>query len=128
MQALFVDSLYDISMASTGSRLKKLREASGLSQRELARQLGQDQSNIHYWESTGKAPRSDILVPMAKALGVSVEELLGQPKPSRVTSPGGRARQLFDTVSKLPRRQQQKIIDVVEALVAQQANGHSKAA
>jgi transcriptional regulator with XRE-family HTH domain len=127
VQALFADPLYDLSMASNGSRLKKLREAAGLSQRELARQLAQDQSNIHYWESTGKAPRSDVLVPMAQVLGVTVEELLGQPKPSRVTGPGGRARQLFAAVARLPRRQQQKIIDVVEALVAQQANGHKAA-
>ena len=34
----------------------------------------------------------------------------------------------LDCLARLPRRQQQKIIDVVEALVAQQANGHSKAA
>ena len=120
MQALFAHSLYDVSMASTGSRLKKLREAAGLSQRELARQLGQDQSNIHYWESTGKAPRSDVLVPMAKALGVTVEELLGQPKPSRVTAPGGRARQLFEAVSRMPRRQQDKVLDILEPFVRQQ--------
>jgi len=61
-------------------------------------------------------------MPMAKALGVTVEELLGAPKPQRTTSPGGKARQLFDAVSQLPRRQQQKIIEVVEALVAQHAH------
>ena len=122
MQALFASPLYDTSMASAASRLKALREAAGLSQRELARLLGQDQSNIHYWESTGKAPRSDVLVPMAKALGVTVEELLGQPKPSRVTSPGGRARQLFEAVSKLPRRQQDKVLDILEPFVRQQVS------
>jgi len=122
MQALFANPLYDASMASAASRLKTLREAAGLSQRELARLLGQDQSNIHYWESTGKAPRSDVLVPMAKALGVTVEELLGQPKPSRVTSPGGRARQLFEAVSKLPRRQQDKVLDILEPFVRQQVS------
>jgi transcriptional regulator with XRE-family HTH domain len=122
MQAIFANTLYDVSMASAASRLKTLREAAGLSQRELARLLGQDQSNIHYWESTGKAPRSDVLVPMAKALGVTVEELLGQPKPSRVTSPGGRARQLFEAVSKLPRRQQDKVLDILEPFVRQQVS------
>jgi transcriptional regulator with XRE-family HTH domain len=120
MQAIFARPLYDVSMASAASRLKALREAAGLSQRELARLLGQDQSNIHYWESTGKAPRSDVLVPMAKALGVTVEELLGQPKPSRVTAPGGRARQLFEAVSRMPRRQQDKVLDILEPFVRQQ--------
>ncbi len=113
---------------ATKSRLRFFREASGLTMRELARQIGEDHSNIRYWETTGKIPRSDVLTPMAKALGVTVEELLGQAKPSRVTGPGGRARQLFEAVSRLPRRQQQKIVEVVEALVAQQANDQRKAA
>jgi len=41
-------------MAKTASRLKALREAAGLSQRELARHIGQDQSNVRYWEQSGK--------------------------------------------------------------------------
>ncbi|MEI9998538.1 MAG: hypothetical protein WDO13_04915 [Verrucomicrobiota bacterium] len=57
---------------------------------------------------------------MAKVLGVTVEELLGQPKPSRVISPGGRARQLFEAVSRMPRRQQDKVLDILEPFVRQQ--------
>jgi transcriptional regulator with XRE-family HTH domain len=122
MQALFRSPLYADLMASAASRLKALREAAGLSQRELARQIGQVQSNIRYWETTGKIPRSDVLAPMAKALGVTVEELLGQPKPSRVISPGGRARQLFEAVSRMPRRQQDKVLDILEPFVRQQVS------
>jgi transcriptional regulator with XRE-family HTH domain len=127
MQALFIPSLYDPCMA-TKSRLRALREAAGLSVRELARQIGEQHTNVLYWETSGNLPRSNVLVPMAKTLGVTVEELLGQAKPSRVTGPGGRARQLFEAVSRLPRRQQQKIVEVVEALVAQQVNDQRKAA
>jgi transcriptional regulator with XRE-family HTH domain len=127
MQAIFSRPLYDDLMA-TKSRLRDLREASGLSVRELARQIGEQHTNVLYWETSGNLPRSNVLVPMAKALGITVEELLGQPKPSRVTAPGGRARQLFEAVSRMPRRQQQKIVEVVEALVAQQAHEQRKAA
>jgi len=88
-----------------------------LSQRELARQIEQDQSNVRYWETTGKFPRSDVLIPMAKALGVSVEELLGQPKPKRLQPAGGKLGQLFETASRLPRRQQQKIVELLEPYV-----------
>lgn len=56
---------------------------------------------------------------MSKALGVTVEELLGEPKARRAATPGGKTRQVFDAVSQLPRRQQQKIVEVVQALVAQ---------
>ena len=111
-------------MTKAASRLKALREAARLSQRELARQIGERQSNIQYWETTGKVPRSDVLVALAQALGVGVEELLGEKRPRRVPAPGGRLRQLFDAASKLPRRQQQKLIAVLEPFVSQ----HGKAA
>jgi transcriptional regulator with XRE-family HTH domain len=122
MQALFSLAPYGDGMAEK-SRLRELRETAGLSVRELARQIGEQHTNVLYWESSGNLPRSDVLVPMAKALGVSVEVLLGEPT-RRTVKPGGKAGVVFEAVSKLPRRQQQKILEVVEAMVAQ----HSKAA
>jgi len=119
MQAHFTLPPYTSAMAQlTASRLRQLREAAGLSLRELARQIGEDHSNVGFWERTGNLPRSNVLVPLAKALGVTVEELLGQDKPRRAAAPGGRVRNAFEQVQKLPRRQQDRIVEVVEALVA----------
>ena len=101
--------------------LRSLREAAGLSVRELARQLGQDHSNVRYWEQSGNLPRSDVLVPMAAALGVTVEQLLGEDKPKRVLSPSGRMRQLFDRASKLPRGKQEKIVAILEPFIREHA-------
>jgi transcriptional regulator with XRE-family HTH domain len=126
MQAIFSSLPYDEDMVKTASRLKAFREAAGLSQRELARQIDQDQSNVRYWENSGNLPRSDVLLPMAKVLGVTVEELLGEPKPRRVVAPGGKVRQTFEAVSRLPRSRQEQILKVVRALLAQhqqEANG-----
>ena len=107
-------------MSDKTSHLRKLRIAAGLSVRELARQIDQQPSNVSYWETTGKTPRSEVLVDMAKALGVSVEELLGEvPARKGQSNSAGKLGRAFESVSKLPRRQQQKILDVVEALVAQ---------
>lgn len=124
MQVLFSKKLYDDFMATTvqKSRLKQLREAAGLSIRELARCIGEDHSNVRYWETTGKLPRSNVLIPMAKALGVSVEELLGEPKRRRGNGHGGKLGEVFDSVSELPRRQQQKVIEFVEAFVEKKAS------
>ncbi len=120
MQAYSLGHRYRANMSE--SNLRRLRRASGLTMRELARTIGEDHSNVRYWETTGKIPRSDVLTPIAQALGVTVEEVLGQPKPSRVTSPGGRARQLFEAISKLPRRQQEKILDILEPFVREHLN------
>jgi len=136
MQALFPIATYaSTNMAAHAgepSRLRMLREAAGLTLRELARRIEEQPSNINYWETSGNLPRSNVLIPYAKALGVSVEELLGQAKPQRV-SPGGRLGQLVESISKLPRRQQQKIIDTLDTLLAgqnarQQINEYRKAA
>jgi len=87
--------------------------------RELARRIGEDHSNVRYWETSGNLPRSDVLIPMAKALGVSVEQLLGEAKPKLMRAPKGKIGEVFESVTRLPRRQQQKIAEVVKALVAQ---------
>ena len=127
VQALFPAAPYALLMAAK-SNLRKLREAAGLSVREVARQIGESHTNVSYWERSGQIPRSDVLARLAKALGVTVEELLGEARPKRAASPGGRARQLFEAISKLPRRQQEKILDILEPFVREHMNNQSRAA
>lgn len=101
------------------SRLRSLREKAGLTLRELARQIDERPSNISYWERTGRLPRSDLLAPIAKALGVTVEEVLGIENGSKPKAARGRLQQAFEAASQLPRRQQEQITKVVNALVIQ---------
>lgn len=122
MQAVFTKCRYNISMAASQStsHLRKLRELAGLSLRELARQIDQQPTNISFWERTGKLPRPEVLIPMARALGVSVEEILGEPAPPKNRKPGGKLGAVVDDLSSLPRRQQQKILSAVEDMIAGQ--------
>ena len=103
-----------------GERLLRLRQAAGLTQEELAELIGESQSNIAFWEQSDKPPRSDILPKMAEALGVGVESLLdGNSRPERKGGPTGKVHKVFEEVSQLPRRQQEKIIEFVSAFVNQ---------
>jgi transcriptional regulator with XRE-family HTH domain len=127
---LFATGEYDEAMPkkerpALGQRLVELRQAAGLTQMQLADKLGVHHSNIAFWELTGTPPRGEVLPGLAQALGASVDELLGvrPPKPKKQAAKG-RLQQVFEEASKLPRRQQQKIAEVVEALIAQ----HAKAA
>lgn len=105
-----------------GARVCALREAAGLSQEQVARQLGISQPSYALWERKQVALRPEQLLKLAQILGVRVEELLEAETPRTARGgPVGRARRVFESVSQLPRQQQQRIIDVVEALVAQQA-------
>ena len=105
------------AITDTHIDLVVLRENAGLTARELARQLNVHHSTVLKWEELGRVAKSEFLVPVAKILGVTVEELLGQPKHRRSGAPAGRARQTFEEVSKLPRSRQKKILDVVDALI-----------
>jgi transcriptional regulator with XRE-family HTH domain len=108
-------------------RLAELRKAAGLSQYELASYVGVPQANIAFWERSEKPPRSEVLPKMAEALGVTVEDLLivGDEKPLRKKAaksngrPAGKVRKVFDRVSKLPRRQQEHIVNWISAYVSQ---------
>lgn len=103
------------------AHLTALRDKRGLSVRELARMLDVAHSNVLFWERTGSMPRAEMLPKLAEALGVSVEEVLGQAKPKRVLNPGGKMRTLFEQASQLPRSDQQKVIALLEAFVGQRA-------
>ena len=115
--------VYFVSMNDSSGQsidLVELREQAGLGVRELARQLGVNHATVLKWEATGKVAKSEYLVPMSEILGVTIEELLGQPKPRRATAPGGKLGQVFREVSELPRRRQQRIVEVVEDMLTAQ--------
>ena len=104
-----------------GARLAELRRAAGLSQAELGRLIGETQQNVAFWEQSDKPPRSDALPKMAKILGVTVEDILNVDGPTsrKRGGPVGKMQQLFEEGSKLPRRQQEKIVEVVTAMIEQ---------
>ena len=111
---------------SPGNRLRAYRKAAGLTLRKLGELIGQRHSTISYWENANKVPRSEVLPALADALGVSVDEILGRPRVNGQGGPAGRARIVFEQVSQLPRRQQTKVLDTVEILLAGQiARQHS---
>jgi len=108
------------SRPAQGAHLATLRKAAGLSQTELATLVGERQQNIAFWELSEKPPRSDVLPKLASVLGVRVEQLLNPGAPSsRRSGPVSKMQKVFDEVTKLPRRQQDKVVEIVSALVDQ---------
>ena len=57
-------------------KLISLRKANGLSQFNLAEQLGVSRQAVSKWESGASAPSTTNLMALAKVFDVSAEELL----------------------------------------------------
>ena len=104
-----------------GARLLALRKAAGLTQIELAKALDVPQANIAFWEWSDKPPRSDLLPKMAKAFGVRLDDLLlaSDRTVAKRKGPIGEVQRTFEAVTKLPRKQQRKVLEMVQALVEQ---------
>lgn len=60
-------------------RLKEYRKLLKLSQKELAQKLGKAQTVISSWEIGTGVPNANQLPAIAKALEVSVDDLIGTP-------------------------------------------------
>jgi len=67
---------YDAEATTFGDRMTGAREASGLSQTELARRLGVKVKTIRAWENDRSEPRANRLQMLAGMLGVSIMWLL----------------------------------------------------
>lgn len=60
-----------------GLRLKRLREAAGLTQAALAAAAGVSMRSYQQWEQGVRTPLFDAVVRIAQALDVSLDELAG---------------------------------------------------
>lgn len=61
----------------TAEKIKKLREARGWTQAELARRLSVTRNGVNSWEQGLSMPSPSCLVELAKVFSVSTDYLLG---------------------------------------------------
>jgi len=131
MRLLLQNMSYDPEMAQTGrpaskprsdigERIAQTRIKLGLSQRELAEKLNITQQSVTALERRGSTPRSDTLIKLCDILGVTANDLLGMTGQTKNPTSKGRLHENFDSLNQLPRRKQAKILDVVEAMLAQE--------
>jgi transcriptional regulator with XRE-family HTH domain len=66
---------HDMEKSDFGRRLRELRRAAGLSQKELAGKLGVPQSAVSQWESGIHTPAVTDIPDMAAALGADPGDL-----------------------------------------------------
>ena len=60
-----------------GKRFKKIRLENKLTQEQVAKALGIDQTNISCWENDKTRPEYENLIKLSKLYDVTLDELLG---------------------------------------------------
>jgi len=104
--------------AQFGARLRELREEANLSQREVAEVLGISQPSYAKWERREVAVTASQLQLLAETFGCEAADFFTDDEPSRKPGPLGRAKKVFEEVSRLPRHRQREILDITERLAA----------
>ncbi|MGH9967426.1 MAG: helix-turn-helix domain-containing protein [Pyrinomonadaceae bacterium] len=103
---------------SFGERLAQLRQEAGLSQRDLAAEVNISQRMVAYYEKQTAHPPTHLLALLAKALGVSADQLLG----IKEVKSNGRTRdnrlwRRFSQVEQLPQSQRKQIVQILDAFL-----------
>lgn len=75
-------------LLTLADRIKTLRERAGLTQAEIARQLGISRAGVNAWEMGLSVPSTPYVVELAKKFGVSTDYLLGMEDTATVSVKG----------------------------------------
>jgi transcriptional regulator with XRE-family HTH domain len=75
-----VDEDLDSALAEVGPRLRALRRQRGITQADLSATTGISESTLSRLESGRRRPNLELLLPLARAYGVPLDDLVGAPR------------------------------------------------
>jgi transcriptional regulator with XRE-family HTH domain len=104
-----------------GARIAQARKAHELTQQQLASQIGIAQQTLAHYEGGRLRPPVPTLIALVQALGLSLDELLGQPatRAASKRGPASKLQQQFEAISQLPKAQQRFVSEMLDAVLAQ---------
>jgi transcriptional regulator with XRE-family HTH domain len=105
-----------------GQRIAGFRKAQNLTQQQLAEILGISQQTMAHYEVGRLRVSVAMLSPLARALAVSVEELIGESSIAHrgKRGPASKLQQQIEQIGMMPRAKQKFITEMLEALIKQQ--------
>lgn len=103
-----------------GSRIAQYRKDSNLTQVQLAETLGVSQPTMNAYELGQRRVPVSALPVLAKALGVGLEELLGESTAAtRKRGPAPKLQQQVERLAQLPKAQQRVVMQMIDGVLAQ---------
>jgi transcriptional regulator with XRE-family HTH domain len=112
-----------VSPDSSGARIAQFRKDKGMTQKELAERLGVSQPVVSDYETGVIRLPADVVVEIAKILGVTTDEILGL-KPEARSAAGLKNRRLsrrLRAIDALPKRDQEALLRTIDAFIAKTA-------
>ena len=107
--------------AGLGERVAQLRKARGITQVQLAEALGVSQQTVQAYEVGRRRIPVSTLRLLGKTLSVSLDELMAEGEHApRKRGPVLQVQRQLERISALPKPKQRAVMDVIEALLAQQ--------
>ncbi len=103
-------------------RLRRLRKSSGMTMEGLAKAAGISKSYV--WELENReVPHlsAKVLVDLAKALGVTTQDLLGEPPPVKASPEDLRFFRKYISMDRADKDRLRKIVDLFDQPVAKRA-------
>jgi transcriptional regulator with XRE-family HTH domain len=108
-----------------GQRVAAARKARDLTQQQLADELGIAQQTLAHYEAGRLRVAVALLPPLARALGVSTEHLIGENESRSAVSkrgPASRLQQQIARIQQLPRARQRFLFELIETTLQQAGN------
>jgi transcriptional regulator with XRE-family HTH domain len=102
-----------------GSRIAQLRKEQGITQVQLAEWLDVSQQTVNAYEVGRRRMAVSALPVIAKLLGVSLEELIGEPLKPGKRGPTPKLQQQMERIHQLPKAQQKFVIKMLEGVLSQ---------
>jgi transcriptional regulator with XRE-family HTH domain len=102
-----------------GSRIAELRKAQNITQVQLAETLGVSQQTVTAYEVGRRRMPVSSLPVIARYLGTTVEELIGEKAPSAKRGPTPKLQQQIERLNTLPKAQQQVVIKMLDGVLGQ---------
>ena len=102
-----------------GKKITKLRNDRGLTQVQLAEILGISQQQMQSFEVGRRRVPVSALPRLSKALGVSVEELVGTAKEPSKRGPTPKLQRQLEQLQQLPRNQQRFVSQMLDTVLQQ---------
>ncbi len=101
-----------------GQRLARLRKARGLSQTALGKQIGISKRMVVYYEVESDRPPAHLLPELAKALSVSIDDLMGAGHlPSEPVEVDVRVWRRFQRLQALPPDDRKMVLKLLDSLL-----------